>query len=277
MTRSVLAAMMLLAATGAAPLPAATAPTPEAAIQRAMAAAGGRDTFTKLGTLKLTITGQEIKSSGEIVQMNEVAYLDTSDPSHLRLEFPEQAVVIGMRGGPFGWATIAGVPDKRPATRLHSVRTLRASIIPLLAPFSMSLSGLKASAIEATVWEGAPALAITVDVPKNFFGNPLMDVPWTFIQEQKSGRLVAWQFLPPEEYASVLAEGMRYIPQVWTTVGGVQLPTKLLVEGHTPDGKTTNHSRTMTISYEVQAPQSDLFLPPQVGEALGTGEPVHQP
>lgn len=275
MTRSTRLAVILalsVAGVGYASPP----PSAKTLVDRAKMAAGGQSTFAKLGVLKVEVHEEETTAKGEKHTSSFTGYVNAAEPEQMRLELPGD-VVLATPGGGKGWATIRGNEDDRPLTPYKSVTTMRSKLFPLLVPFSLDLDGVSLDGAHAATWEGKEVWRIGVSFPKNFFGSPIMDVPWELLQERDTNKLLAWEFLPPAEYESYTTEGMRYRVLTWKTVDGVTFPAKVLAEGITTKGQIDNHYRTVEITVNPLGDVgADLFIPPSVKEKLDSGAAASQ-
>ncbi len=276
MLRSTRLTMILalgIASTGLAGPP----PSAKTLVDRAKMAAGGEDAFTKLGVVKMKIHEDEVTAKGEKHPADFTGYANTAHLDQMRLELPGD-VVLATLGGGKGWATVAGTEDTRPLTPYKSVTTIRTKLFPLLVPFSLDLDGITISDVEPATWEGKAVWKMKVTFPKDFFGSPIMDVPWELLQDRESGAMLAWQFLPPPEYESYTTEGMRFRLLTTKPVDGVTLPAKILAEGITTDGNINNHYRTVEVEVTPLGDTgAELFLPPSVRERLDSGGGSTQP
>jgi hypothetical protein len=179
-------------------------------------------------------------------------------------------VVIGFDGST-GWATIGGKEDQRRQTPLVARGTLNQKLFALLLPFSLEFPGVKITGVHKAAFEKKPALSLEVSFPRNFFYSPIMDTDWEVFVDPATYRVLGAQFLAPERYRKMAAEGMRYQVLTRKTVAGISLPTNVVVIGLGGDGVELGHTRTEKITLATVPYDPSLFLSPAKLAALDEG------
>ena len=273
LVRPLVFAVALLSAAGAH----AAVPSAESAVARTLTAEGGADAFHKLGVLKLVVSENESTASGRTRQSTFTAYVSTIELSHLRLELSNGVVIV--RNGGEGWATIKGKPDTRPQTPAMAVGTCNQRLFPLLLPFSVTMAGTSQSGVSEATFQGQPAWRLDLVFERNFFSSPVMNVTWQIYASKKDGSFLGAEFQPPLEYAAKAgAEGVRYRVLGTQKVGGVTLPSQVLMEGIDAKGNPNGHNRTVKIAATVHGPwDAALFMDPRKLEAIEEGDDIRDP
>jgi hypothetical protein len=272
--RPLILAVALLSATGVY----AAAPSPESVVASMLNAEGGADAFHKLGVLELAVSEDESTADGRTRQDTFTAYASTIELSHLRLELPRRGIVIARSGGE-GWATVNGKPDTRPQTSAMAVGTCNQRLFPLLLPFSASMAGTSATAVSEATFQGQPAWRLDLVFERDFFSSPVMNVTWQIYASKKDGSFLGAEYQPPLEYAAKAgAEGVRYRVLTTQKVGGVTLPSQVLMEGIDSKGVANGHNRTVKIAASVRGPwDAALFMDPRKVQAIEEGDNILDP
>jgi len=248
----------------------AATPTPQAVVDRAVKTAGGMDAFAGLGVIRIATQEEETTEKGKRSTRAFTAYVGTSSLRTMRLELPNQ-IILG-RTGDAAWAQVRGKLDERPQTPSMARGMINAKLFPLLLPFTLKEKGVTVTRVEPDSWDGTPAWRLTVVFEKGFFSSPLMRDPWTIVVSRSDSRLLAAEFHPAEEFSQVSSEGVRYRPLKLVEVGGIRLPSQLLVIGVDANGAEKGHVRVSKLSYQVKPADPTLFINPKKLEALEQGD-----
>ncbi len=269
---TVLAATLLAATCASAAEP--SVPSADTVLERMLAAAGGREAFAALGVVELAAELNETTADGSVTDKSRFrGYAATDRLDELRLELDGDLVIV--RSGASGWATRRGEMDTRPQTPIMARGTATQRLFPLLMPFSLTMEGLAISEVHQATFDGVPTWSARVAVPPGFFTSPMMNVPWTLHVAQSDGRLLAAEFQPPPEFAAEAAEGVRYRYQKTQSVGGVKLPSSVMMEGMDASGVANAHVRVVTIAASSKGEFDPvLFLSPDKLQALDEGDAV---
>jgi hypothetical protein len=247
-------------------------PTPATVVERMIEAAGGRDAFTRLGVLELTIDQEETLSDGERIASSQTCYVLSSDLDTARIDLSD-TVVVGSHGGK-GWATNGGEPDTRPQTPRMAVGTIHQKIFPLLLPFSLAMEGAHVNEVVAATFEDQPVWQLTVVFDRLFFVSPSMNTDWRLTVRRSDHTLLAAEFLPPIEFRKVTTEGVRYRYLQHAAIDEVRLPTQILLDGIDFDRIENGHVRVTKIKPSKRGPfDPELFVDPRRLEALAGGAP----
>ncbi len=259
-------------ALGSAVAVAADDPTPATVVERMIEAAGGRDAFTRLGVLELTIDQEETLSDGERIASSHTCYVLSSDLDTARINLSDTVVVASHDGK--GWATNGGEPDTRPQTPRMAVGTIHQKIFPLLLPFSLALEGAHVNEVVAATFEDQPVWQLTVVFDRLFFVSPSMNTDWRLTVRRSDHTLLAAEFLPPIEFRKVTTEGVRYRYLQQAPIDGVRLPTQILLDGIDFDRIENGHVRVTKMKSSIRGPfDPELFVDPRRLEALAGGAP----
>ncbi|MDD5562080.1 MAG: hypothetical protein PHQ91_00050 [Thermoanaerobaculaceae bacterium] len=231
-----LAARPLLAQGGPTP------PTPEVAVSRACAAAGGLAAFKNLGILGIGSKSEEVTQDGQVTKALKNFYFLAPGPVPGRLELPEHQVVAADDGSG-GWAVVAGKADTRQATAYMVKRTLATSLFPLLLPFSLTWEGVAVTEVKAATVAGKPVWRLSVQVPRSFFDSPQIASSWSVFLDRGSFALVQAESPFTDLGKGVTADGMLFRWNEPTKVKGVTLHQEQRVTGLDEVGREKSHSR----------------------------------
>ncbi len=265
--------LTLAAALTAGVAAAAEPPRPDLLLREAMEAAGGTPALVDLGYLKLSVTEEETTRGGETKTTRFEALLRTRGLDPVRLEFPGDVVLVAA--GPNAWATVRGTLDRRPQTPLMVRRTQRMKLFPLLVPYTLKLDGVRVTGVKRVEFEGRPMWRLSVEVPEAFFAHPVMNTTWYVYLDPETGLVELAEYRPRPAMRVVMPENARYRYLRRTRIGGVLLPTRVVLEGFDDSNRATGHVRVTKISYErVEAPDPTLFASPDTLERLDQGEPM---
>ncbi len=241
------------------------------AVHRAVRAAGGSKALAGLGILKAEIHNEEITAKGERHVEKMTAWINGADLEQLRLLYTPQVLLVD--NGRRAWAVVQGKLDTRRQTPLRARTTLHDRLFPLLLPFSLENEGIRVTSVTGATWEGDSCWKLTVEFPPGYFTTPILNTPWEILVRKSDGRIVMAQLFAPEEYVKVGAEGMRYRFLGWKKVGGVLLPSDLLIVGIDGNGAESGHVRTVKIRWEsLGLPEEPLFMHPEDLEAMEEGD-----
>jgi len=154
---------------------------------------------------------------------------------------------------------------------------VNAKLFPVLLPFTLKAKGVALTSVEPVSWDGTPAWQLTVTFERGFFASPLMGEPWTVVISRSDHRVLAAEFHPPADFSQVSAEGVRYRPLKLTKVGGIRLPSQLLVIGVDANGAERGHVRITKLTYEARPADPTLYVNPTRLKALDQGDLSEMP
>jgi len=245
----------------------AATPIPQEIVDRMIEAVGGEAAFSGLGVLELVVSEEETRNDGTSSKSEYTLYVDSSDLSNLRKEFPGN-VIIG-RSGADGWATNDGVLDDRRQTPYMARGTLNQAAFPLLLPFSLRMEGVWVKEVGEIEWDGRDAWVLSLPFAKGFFTSAIMTTTWAVVVAKDDYSILAVNFVPSPEYRKVQKEGIRYRILKTTDLNGVQIPAQLLLVGVNPQGQESGHVRVTKIRASVRGPwEPTLFMNPRKLEEL---------
>lgn len=240
--------------------------SPRDLIAEMVEAAGGREAFSKLGILKAEVSEVERTAKGRNHKSTFVGYLSTERTELKRLELPGE-IVLGISDNLDGaWATIKGVPDMRPPTPSKARANVNIKLFPTMFPFCFEWSRLNYPQLTTAQFEGEEVWMFEMRPPKNYFGNPIFEEPWSVYVSKNDLKMLAAEFYPPPDQAQVVNEAVRFTVLSHKDVQGVQLPSAVMMEGldlgtNLPNG----HFRTINISWTVEeAPNYTIFYDPAI-------------
>jgi hypothetical protein len=217
-------------------------PTPEVAVSRACAAAGGLEAFTNLGILGIGSKSEEVTQDGKVTTALKNFYFLAPGPVPGRLELPQRQVVAADDGSG-GWALVAGKVDTRQATAYMVKRSLATSLFPLLLPFSLTWEGVAVTEVKAATVSGKPVWRLAVQVPRSFFDSPQIANSWSVFLDRASFALVQAESPFTDLGKGVTADGMLFRWNEPTRIKGVTLHQEQRVTGLDEVGREKSHSR----------------------------------
>ena len=249
------AVLMATSAASALAAGAPPVPSPDDAVSRACAAAGGMDAFRALGILAVTMTSDEVTQDGETSTRTKTMAFVPPGPVPGRFEVPKDGI-IAADDGSGGWAVAHSRPDARPGTSYMVRRSLASFMFPLLFPFSLTWGGVAVTGVEPAVLAGKPVWRLHVVLPRSFFDTPQIATNWTVDLDQQSFAVVRAESPATDLGKGVTADGMRYTWSDAVKLAGVRLPGVQRVIGLDEVGHEKTHSRVDHLSYHV-LPASD--------------------
>ncbi len=238
---------------------AAEAPSPSAVVAKACDAAGGLDAFNGLGIVKAKVSSQEITQDGKNLNRTKALYFQAPGPVPGRLEVQESGVIAGDDGSG-GWALVGGKPDSRPTTAVMVERLLKSDLFPLLLPFSLTWDGVAVVGVAPGEIDGRPTWRLAIQVPRSFFHTPQISTTWTVDVDRSTYEVMRADSPATDIGRGIQADGMRFIRDAVTDVGGVKLPRMQRVIGLSMEGLEKAHSRIDEIGYDI--------MPADVAERL---------
>jgi hypothetical protein len=147
-------------------------------------------------------------------------------------------------------------------------------MFPLLLPFSLTMNGVHVSEVVAATFEDQPVWQLNVVFDRFFFVSASMNTDWRMTVRRSDHALLAAEFLPPVEFRKVTTEGVRYRYLQHATIGGVRLPTQVLLDGIDFDRVENGHVRVTKVKPSPRGPfDPELFVDPRRLEALAGGGP----
>lgn len=236
-------------------------------LERMIAAAGGREAMSQLGFLQSVVREEETMANGEQKARAVTTLVRTDGLSGMHLQLGPD---LGLYCNPeSAWAMVNGEVDDRPQTPNMARGTINMRVVPTLAPFSLELPGVQPLKPEEAVWEDQKVWKLPVLFAKNFFAVPVLVATWTFYVRQSDGQLLAMEVYPPEQFREGVEEGLRYRLSRFIDVGGVSLPSRILVEGLDYDGVENGHFMIVDVEHRVlKGIDPILFVDPAKIEAL---------
>lgn len=244
----------------------------EKSIEAAINAAGGQKAFEALGVIKMEISESETLANGKKSGNTVTAYVETT-LENSRLELPNGVVIV--RNGNTGWATFGGKLDDRKQTPRMAPGSCRQKLMPFLMPFSLKIDGPSFSKPAKTTFQGQKMTRIDMTVKDLFFQSPLISRNWEIFLPENSAQAPITRYLPIQQFIKAHPEGMQIEITKRINVGGIQLPSKLMVHGVDASGKKTSHHQEVNISYEVvNDPSRALFLSPETLAKIDEGSPI---
>ncbi len=225
-------------------------PAADVAVRRACAAAGGLETFTKLGIVAVACKSEEVTQDGHVTSTLKNFYFLSPGPTPGRLELPGSRVTAADDGAG-GWALIAGRPDSRPATAQMVRRSLRNALFPLLLPFSLTWEGVSVTGVTAGTAGGRPVWKLTVEVPHTFFDTPQISTSWTVALDRTTFAVVQAESPFTDLGKGVTADGMLFRWNDPVKIGGVTFYTEQRVTGLDEVGREKSHSRIDRCQYHL--------------------------
>lgn len=251
-------------------------PPVEQVVTQAIAATGGPDAFTHLDIVKVAWKSVETVQEGGSHEKHHSALVVTDGLTAMQLHLSDK--VILTRNAATAWAMVDGKLDERRTAPYMSKGTIDQQLFPMLLPFSLRMSGVSVVGATADTFEGTPVWRLDLSFEKGFFASPVMTAPWSVFIRKEDGRLLAAQFLPPEEYRKVQTEGVRYRYSKWGKVAGVSLPTQMLVEGIDFNGSPTAHNALFTMDWsQPESVDRTVFIDPKTRERIEEGVPPAPP
>ena len=242
LTSFAVAGLGLLAARPLLALGEPTPPTPEVAVSRACAAAGGLEAFKGLGILGIGSKSEEVTQEGKTTTSLKNLYFLAPGPVPGRIELPESQVVAADDGSG-GWALVAGRVDTRQATAYMVKRSLASSLFPLLLPFSLTWEGVAVTEVKAATVAGRPVWRLAVELPRTFFDSPQISPSWSVFLDRASFALVQAESPFTDLGKGVTADGMLFRWNDPVKVKGVTLHKEQRVTGLDEVGREKSHSR----------------------------------
>jgi len=255
-----------------------TPPTPEVAVSRACAAAGGLEAFKGLGILGIGGKSEEVTQDGKVTTTLKNLYVLAPGPVPGRLELPESKVVAGDDGSG-GWALVAGRVDTRPATAYMVKRSLASSLFPLLLPFSLTWEGVAVTEVKAATVAGRPVWRLAVELPRTFFDSPQISPSWSVFLDRASFALVQAESPFTDLGKGVTADGMLYRWNDPVKVKAVTFHKEQRVTGLDEVGREKSHSRIDHFQFHL-VPESEaekLFANPVPPEQRPKPPAMQQP
>ena len=266
-----LAAQPLLAQGGPTP------PTPEVAVSRACAAAGGLAAFKDLGILGIGSKSEEVTQDGHVTTTMKNFYFVAPGPVPGRMEIP-QLKVVAADDGTGGWAVFAGKVDGRPATPQMVKRSLRSALFPLLLPFSLTWEGVSVSEVAAATVDNRPVWRLAVVLPRTFFDTPQISTSWAVFLDRASFKVVQAESPFTDLGKGVTADGMLFRWNNPLKTGGVTLYQEQRVTGLDDVGREKSHSRIDRFQFRsVPASEAEKLFANPVPPDQRPKPPVMQP
>jgi len=238
-------------------------PDPETLIEGMIEAAGG-DAFLRLGVIELQAKEEETTTDGKTSKQWYRAYLNTGRQgiADLRVEI-DNNVILGCNNN-LCWATEDGKIDERPQAPRLAGGSIRQRLFPLMLPFSLRMDGVWPDAkVFAGSFEGEEVYQLALKFKPMFFAAPIMTTTWHLVVRRSDLQLISAEFLPPRDYRSVRAEGVRYRFLRRNELEGVWLPSRVLLDGIDLDRSPTGHVRVVELQASVRGPfEPALFINP---------------
>jgi len=240
-------------------------------LEKMIEAAGGREAMNQLGYLQSVVKEEETLQSGEQKTRTVTTLVRTDGLSGMHLQlFPTIGLYCNTNSA---WALQNGELDDRPQTPNHARGTINQRVVPILAPFSLELPGVRVLDAQEATWEQQDVWKLRVNFDKNFFIAPVLVTTWTFFVRQSDAQLLAMEVYPPEQFREGVEEGMRYRLSSFTEIDGVSLPSNILVEGLGYDGIENGHFMIDKIEHRVlEGIDPILFVDPAQIQALDESE-----
>jgi hypothetical protein len=238
---------------------------PQQILDRMLAAAGG-EAFAKLGILELDVAVEETRNDGTRSVRNFKALVDTSNLSNLRMELPDNVVVVTSARG--GWSTTDGVLDDRPQVPRLAKLTINQSLFPLLLPYSLQMEGVWLKEVRETTLDGRDVWVISMPFAKGFFANPVMDTTWILVVAKDDYSIVSLDFAPSPALADVAPVGVRYRILKRKEMEGAKVAEQVLAIGINSQYQESGANRITKITPQVRPWDPTLFLSPAQLEAL---------
>lgn len=234
-------------------------------LEKMLAAAGG-DAFAKLGILELDVDVEETRNDGTRSVRNFRAFVDTSNLSSMRVEFPDDVVVVATPTG--GWSTTDGVLDDRPQTPKMAKLTTNQSLFPLLLPYSLQMEGVWLDKVYETTLDERDVWVISMPFAKGFFSNPVMETTWVLVVAQDDYSIVSLEFAPSPAFADVAPVGVRYRILKQKDLEGALVAEQVLAIGINSQHQESGANRITRIVPKVRPWDATLFLSPKQLEEL---------
>lgn len=235
------------------------APTPVAALRRALQAAGGMEALRELAVVKLMVDREEVTNDGALHKRQITYYMRVPGPTPGRLEDAAAKLVAGDDGEK-GWAHVDRQPDLRPSTQIMVKRILTTALFPVFLPFSLTWEGVAIEGVEARQLEGRPSWLLAVRVPRNFFHTPQIATQWQVYLDAATYEVVRAESPHVDLGHGLAADGMRFSWPKDTEFHGVRLPAMIRVVGLDEANQEKAHTRLDRISI--------TRVPPQEAEKL---------
>jgi hypothetical protein len=258
---SILLPLALVVSVSAADEP----PNPNEILDKMLAAAGG-EAFEKLGILELEVDIEETRNDGTRSTESFTAFIDTSNLSNLRMELPDDVVVVTSASG--GWSTTDGVLDDRPQVPKMAKLTINQSLFPLLLPYSLQMDGMWLKEVREATLDGRDVWVISMPFSKGFFANPVMATTWILVVAQNDYSIVSLEFAPSPEYVDVSPVGVRYRILKEKELEGATVAEQVLAIGINSQYQESGANRITRIVPKARPWDATLFLSPQQLEAL---------
>lgn len=240
-------------------------PQPQQILDRMLAAAGG-EAFAELGILELDVAVEETRNDGTRSVRSFKAMVDTSNLSNLRMELPDDVVVVTSATG--GWSTTGGVLDDRPQVPTMAKLTINQSLFPLLLPYSLQMEGVWLKEIRETTLDERDVWVIGIPFAKGFFINPVMETTWILVVAKDDYSIVSLEFAPSPSLADVAPVGVRYRILKQKELEGAKVSEQVLAIGINSQYQESGANRITKIVPKVRPWDPTLFLSPKRLEEL---------
>ena len=240
----------LVAAVPASAQAEAKPPAADVAVRKACAAAGGLETFTKLGIVGVACKSEEVTQDGQVTTTLKSLYFTAPGPVPGRMELP-QSRVIAADNGSGGWAVVAGKVDQRPGTVYMVKRSLRRELFPLLLPFSLAWEDVAVTGVTAATVGNRPVWKLAVELPHTFFDTPQVSDSWTVTLDRTTFAVVQAESPFTDLGKGVTADGMLFRWNDPVKIGGVTFYTEQRVTGLDEVGREKSHSRIDHCQYHL--------------------------
>ena len=241
-------------------------PTARDLIRQACDAAGTLETYSRLGTLQLDLSREEVAVGGAVTRSRLTRFATTPGPVPGRFEIAEHKLVAGDDGSG-GWALLDEQPDPRPQTVYMVKRQLQTDLFPLLLPFSLTWDGVGISAVTSHRFQDRDVWRLAVDFERAFFSSPQISLVWFVYVDKTTHQVMGAESVHTDLGHGLRADGMRFSWPKRTTLRGVTLPAEQRVVGVDEIGKEKAHTRTELLAWSLVPPAraATLFenpLPP---------------
>jgi hypothetical protein len=247
------------------PVAAQEMPDASEILDKMIAAAGG-EAFANLGILELEVAVEETRNDGTRSIRNFKAMVDTSNLASMRIELPDDAVVVTGPSG--GWSTTANVLDDRPQVPKMARLRINQSLFPLLLPHSLRMEGVWLKDVYETTLNGRDVWVISIPFSKGFFANPVMETTWILVVAKDDYSIVSLEFAPAPEFADVAPVGVRYRILKQKELEGAKVAEQVLAIGINSQYQESGANRITKIVPKVRPWDPTLFLSPKQLEAL---------
>lgn len=228
-------------------------PTARDLIRRACDAAGALEAYSRLGTLQLDLTREEVAVGGAVTRSRVTRYTTTPGPVPGRFEIAEHKLVAGDDGSG-GWALLNDQPDGRPQTVYMVKRQLQTDLFPVLLPFSLTWDGVGISAVASHRFQDRDVWRLAVDFERTFFSSPQISLVWFVYVDKATHQVLGAESVHTDLGHGLRADGMRFSWPKRTTLRGVTLPAEQRVVGLDEMGNEKAHTRAEMLAWSLVPP-----------------------